>query len=226
VKKILLLINYSIAVFALFAFWGCDASSKPFEFNPQEVSSSSLEDIFIESSSSSVNEPIKISEFVISRDCTSGDESSGIEFAEDSVRCGKKGNIYFGLGQIETDMLPHFDYYLFSDSGAKTTKDCLWILETDSTKYLDCEKLETANTNLSGVFCLKKFDGIVGRERATRHTFFVYKKHNSYSAFCNAEAIDCFLYYSCVVRDDGMYDFIKIPSADDVKRNEIGGCII
>lgn len=215
-----------IAALALFALWGCDdASSKPFEFNPQEVSSSSLEDIFIESSSSSVNEPVKISEFVISRDCTSGDESSGIEFAEDSVRCGKKGNIYFGLGQIETDMLPHFDYYLFSDSGAKTTKDSLWILETDSTKYLDCEKLEISNMKLKGTFCLKRFDGSVKRERAPNN-YFIYSKYGSYKAFCNVDAYDCFLRYFCVVQYNGAYIFSKIPDADGVKRNGIGGCII
>lgn len=214
-----------IAVFALFALWGCDdSSSKPFEFYLQELSSSSLEDIFIESSSSSVNEPIKISEFVISRDCTSGDESSGIEFAEDSVRCGKKGNIYFGLGQIETDMLPHFDYYLFSDSGAKTTKDSLWILETDSTKYLDCEKLEISNMNLMGTFCLKKFDGNVKRERASKN-YFIYSKYGSYKAFCDVDAYDCVLRYSCVIQYNGTFNFSKIPDADDAERIQIG-CII
>lgn len=214
-----------IAVFALFAFWGCDdSSSKPFEFYLQELSSSSSEGFFIETSSSSVNESVKISEVIASEDCTSGDESSGIEFAEDSVRCGKKGNIYFGLGQIETDMLPHFDYYLFSDSGAKTTKDSLWILEKDSTIYLGCEKLDISNMNLMGTFCLKKFDGNVKRERASKN-YFIYSKYGSYKAFCDVDAYDCVLRYSCVIQYNGTYNFSKIPDADDAERIQIG-CII
>ena len=146
------------------------------------------------------------------------------EFAEDSVRCGKKGNIYFGLGQIETDMLPHFDYYLFSDSGAKTTKDSLWILETDSTKYLDCEKLEISNMNLMGTFCLKKFDGNVKRERASKN-YFIYSKYGSYKAFCDVDAYDCVLRYSCVIQYNGTFNFSKIPDADAAERIQIG-CII
>ncbi len=221
-KFILIMVLLSLAI------WGCDdSSSKPLEFYSQKLSSSSSDDFFIESSSSSVNEPVKTSEVLISEDCTSGDEIAGIEFDSDSVRCGRKGDFYLGLDLIdETNRLSPIGFYLFADIDAKTTKDSLWFFESDSVAISTCKKLNFPNMDKSGVFCLKKTDGIVGRERVAQNTFFIYKKYKSYSAFCNAVSIDCFLYYSCVVRYDGIFDFSKIPDADDVKRNGILGCII
>ena len=149
-------------------------------------------------------------EIVVSEDCTIGDRV-GVEFDSDSVRCGA--------------------FYVFSDSGAKNTRDSVWILETDPVKISICEKLNIGQMSLSGAFCLHKFDNTVKRESVNyyfnsenndRGYYFIYTKHAAYKAFCNVEAIDCYLRYSCVVQYSGTYDFSKIPNADDAERKLIG----
>lgn len=191
-----------IAVFALFAFWGCDDGDSLYD-----------------------------NEIVVSRDCTYGGET-GVEFDSDSVRCGEKGNIYFGLGRVyETVPFSALGFYLFHDSSAKNSLDSVWILETDSVKISTCEKKELPSISLSGTFCLHKFDNGVGRdtmnyaynlEKYDWDSFFIYSKYGSYKTLCNVAAYDCVLLYSCVVQYDGSYNFSKVPDADNVEQKQIG----
>ncbi|WP_173467380.1 hypothetical protein [Fibrobacter succinogenes] len=226
--------NILIAVLMI-VFGGCDdASSRPNEGSSQEImlsSSSKIDDA--EKSSSSIKEFNKISEFIMNRDCSSGTEIAGIEFDSDSVRCGEKGPIHFGLDPIDNSkVFSPLGFYLFYDSDAYTTKDSLWILETDPIKYAGCEKLEISDTNLPGAFCLKKFDVSVKREPVSNYVdyenrinygkYFVYSKPNSYKTFCNVVSIDCYLFCSCVVLYDGTFNFSRVPSADNVERKKIG----
>ena len=171
-------------------------------------------------------------EVVISKDCTTGSEKAGFKFDSDSVRCGRKSDVYFGLGEIDESMLfSPLGFYLFHDSGSISTLDSIWILETDPVKISICEKLNIGQMSLSGAFCLHKFDNTVKRESVNyyfnsedndRGYYFIYSKHAAYKAFCNVEAIDCYLRYSCVVQYSGTYDFSKIPNADDAERKLIG----
>ena len=170
-------------------------------------------------------------EIVVSEDCTIGD-LVGLEFDSDSVRCGRKSDVYFGLGEIDESMLfSPLGFYLFHDSGSISTLDSIWILETDPVKISTCEKLNIGQMSLSGAFCLHKFDNTVKRESVNyyfnsenndRGYYFIYSKHAAYKAFCNVEAIDCYLRYSCVVQYNGTYDFSKIPNADDAEIKLIG----
>lgn len=102
-------------------------------------------------------------EIVVSEDCTIGDRV-GVEFDSDSVRCGMSGNIYFGIGRKDESDFSPFAFYVFSDSGAKNTRDSVWILETDSDRYSSCEKKEISSKNFQGTFCLKKFYDSTTRE--------------------------------------------------------------
>lgn len=173
-------------------------------------------------------------EIVVSEDCTIGD-LVGLEFDSDSLRCGRKSNVYFGLGEIDESMLfSPLGFYLFHDSASISTLDSIWILETDPVKISTCEKLNIGQMSLSGAFCLHKFDNTVKRESVNyyfnsenndRGYYFIYSKHAAYKAFCNVEAIDCYLRYSCVVQYNGTYDFSKIPNADDAERKLIG-CVL
>ena len=153
-------------------------------------------------------------EIVVSEDCTIGDRV-GVEFDSDSVRCGSP-----------------FAFYVFSDSGAKNTRDSVWILETDSDRYSSCEKKEISSKNFQGSFCLKKFYDSTTREMVNYYDvlekngkyeyYFIYSKYDSYKAFCNISSKDCELLYSCVVLYDGLYNFSKVPDADNAKRKNIG----
>lgn len=229
-KKIIL-----IAVLMI-VFGGCDdASSKPNESRSQEMMiSSSSGDNAVENYSSSVKGADKISEIVVNNDCTTGSEITGIEFDSDSVRCGRKGHIYFGFDwEKEDDKSPFspITFYLLFDSSARVSNDSVWIFETDSVKYSTCEKLEIPHADLSGAFCLKNFEDEIGRESVPRYVdfekkidhgrYFVYSKYGFYKAFCNIDANSCNLLYSCVVRYDRSYNFSKVPSVDNVKRNGI-----
>ena len=227
-KKLIL-----IAVLMI-VFGGCDdASSKPNEGSSQEaILSSSSKNDDDENYSSSIKEPDKISEIVVNNDCTTGSEIIGIEFDSDSVRCGRKGHIYFGFEwEKEDDKSPFSQiiFYLLFDSSARVSNDSVWIFETDSAKYSTCEKLEIPHADLSGTFCLKNFEDENGRESVPRYVdfekridygrYFVYSKYGFYKAFCNVDANSCNLLYSCVVRYDRTYNFSKVPSVDNVKRN-------
>ena len=84
---------------------------------------------------------------------------------------------------------------------------------------------------LSGVFCLHRLDSDIGRdtvnyffnpEKNDCSPYFIYSKHNAYKAFCNVDAHDCVLRYSCVVQYNGTYNFSKIPDADDAEWKLIG----
>ena len=167
-------------------------------------------------------------EIVVSEDCTIGDRV-GVEFDSDSVRCGMSGNIYFGIGRKDESDFSPFAFYVFSDSGAKNTRDSVWILETDPVKISICEKLNIGQMSLSGAFCLHKFDNTVKRESVNYYLkngkyeyYFIYSKYDSYKAFCNISSKDCELLYSCVVLYDGLYNFSKVPYADNAKRKNIG----
>ena len=103
-------------------------------------------------------------EAVVSEDCTNGEET-GMKFDSDSVRCGEKGHIYFGLGKVdEKNDFSQLNFYLFHDREATKSLDSIWILETDSVKISTCEKLKYSQKNLSGVFCLRKVDNAARRE--------------------------------------------------------------
>ena len=170
-------------------------------------------------------------EIVVSEDCTIGDRV-GVEFDSDSVRCGMSGNIYFGIGRKDESDFSPFAFYVFSDSGAKNTRDSVWILETDSDRYSSCEKKEISSKNFQGTFCLKKFYDSTTREMVNYYDvlekngkyeyYFIYSKYDSYKAFCNISSKDCELLYSCVVLYDGLYNFSKVPYADNAKRRNIG----
>ena len=172
-------------------------------------------------------------EIVVSRDCSTGSEKAGFKFDSDSIRCGNSGDIFFGLGWAGERYVSRIGLYWYSDSGAKNTKDSLWILETDSVKISTCEKLDYSHKGLAGVFCLHKFDDVVGRDSVdysynekTKEwgTYFIYHKYGSYKAFCNALVDVCQLLYSCIVRYDESYLFSSIPNADNVNRIRIN-CI-
>lgn len=170
-------------------------------------------------------------EIVVSEDCTIGDRV-GVEFDSDSVRCGINGYIYFGIDRIDENSFSPFASYVFSDSGAKNTKDSVWMLETDPDRYALCEKMELFNKQLHGFFCLKTFDDSTTREIVNYYDvpgqndkhgyYFIYSKYGSYKAFCNVASKDCELLYSCVVQYDGTYNFSKVPNVDNVKRKNIG----
>lgn len=172
-------------------------------------------------------------EIVVNRDCTTGSENAGVEFDLDSIRCGRKSNIYFGLDGDETTLKRLF---LFYDSDAQNSKDSLWILETDSAKLVDCKKLEHSNEMQSGLFCLKEFGNTANIEPVNYYLWegiegveiwdvsFVYSKYGSYKALCHVESGGCVLRYSCSVRYDGSYNFSKVPNLNDVERNENSGC--
>ena len=171
-------------------------------------------------------------EIVVSRDCTYGGET-GVEFDSDSVLCGKKGNIYFGLGRVydPDDHTSPLGFYLFHDSSARNSLDSVWILEKDSVKISTCEKKKLPNIDLSGTFCLHKFDGGVGRDTVNYayslmihswNAYFIYSKHGLYKTLCNVHAYDCYLLYSCVVQYDGTYNFSKVLDADDAEQKDIG----
>lgn len=172
-------------------------------------------------------------EILVNRDCTTGDEFAGVEFDSDSIRCGIKSNIYFGLEGNETTLRR---LVLFYGSDAQNTKDSLWILETDSVKLADCKKFEHSNEMLFGQFCLKEFGNTANMEPLSYYLWegiegakiwdvsFVYSKSGSYKALCHVESAGCVLLYSCSVRYDGTYYFSNVPNINDVKRNEIGGC--
>ncbi len=173
-------------------------------------------------------------EVVVSKDCTDGDET-GMEFDSDSVRCGEKGHIYFGLGKVDekNDFSP-FKFYLFHDNEATKSLDSIWILETDSVKISTCEKLKYSQKKLPGVFCLHKIDNAVRRETVNLffnpekndcNYYFIYSKHDAYKAFCNVDVSGCLLRYSCVVQYDEIYNFSKIPDANDVDW-KIMGCLL
>ena len=192
-----------IAVFALFALWGCDDGVDLYD-----------------------------NEIVVSRDCTNGSET-GVEFDSDSVRCGRNGSAYFGLGPIyDTMSFSPLGFYLFHDSSILNSLDSVWILETDSVKISSCEKLEIPHADILGEFCLKKFENNNGRETVPGYvdlekkidygSFFVYSKYGSYKALCNVGAYDCDLHYSCVIQYNGTYNFSKIPDADDVEEKQRG----
>ena len=102
-------------------------------------------------------------EIIVSEDCTIGDRV-GVEFDSDSVRCGMNGYIFFGIERIDKNSFSPFASYVFSDSGAKNTKDSVWMLETDPDKYALCEKMELFNNKMQGVFCLKTFYDSTTRE--------------------------------------------------------------
>lgn len=190
-----------IFVILTFAIWGCDDGDNLYD-----------------------------NEIVVSRDCTYEGET-GVEFDSDSVRCGEKGNIYFGLGRVyETVPFSALGFYLFHDSSAKNSLDSVWILETDSVKISTCEKKELPNLGLSGTFCLQKFDDGIGRDTVNcayglmKHScnaYFIYSKHGFYKTLCNVHVYDCYLYYSCVVQYNDSYNFSKVPNADDVKEKQI-----
>ena len=168
-------------------------------------------------------------EIVVSEDCTF---SGNMSFDADSIHCGRKSNVYFGLDEIdETIQFSPLGFYLFHDSASISTLDSIWILETDPVKISTCEKLNIGQMSLSGAFCLHKFDNTVKRESVNyyfnpenndRGYYFIYSKHAAYKAFCNVEAIDCYLRYSCVAQYGGTYDFSKIPNVDDAEKILIG----
>ncbi len=170
-------------------------------------------------------------EIVVSEDCTIGDRV-GIEFDSDSIRCGMNGNIYFGIGRIDENDFSPFAFYIFSDSGAKNTKDSVWILETNLDRYSLCEKMELSNKNLQGFFCLKNFHDSTTREivyhydmqekNGKHEYYFIYSKYNSYKAFCNIASKNCELLYSCIVQYDGTYNFSEVPNVEYAKRKNIG----
>ena len=174
-------------------------------------------------------------EVVVSKDCTGGDKLTGIEFDSDSVRCGRKGNVYFGLDEIyDTIQFSPLGFYLFHDSSVRNTLDSVWILETDSAKISTCEKKELSKIDLQGTFCLHKFDDSVGRDTVNYagsfmkrgwNAYFIYSKHGLYKTLCNVRASACYLYYSCVVQYGETYSFSKVPNADDAERKDIG-CVL
>jgi hypothetical protein len=171
-------------------------------------------------------------EVVVNKDCTGGTKLTGIEFDSDSVRCGLKGNIYFGLDEIyDTMPFSPLGFYLFHDSSVRYSLDSVWILETDSAKIATCEKKKLPNIGLSGTFCLHKFDGGDGRDtvnyagsfmKRSWNTYFIYSKYDFYKTLCNVIAYDCILLYSCVVQYNGTYNFSKVPDADDAEQKQIG----
>ncbi len=170
-------------------------------------------------------------EVVVSKNCTSGGKT-GFEFDSDSVRCGLKGDIYFGLDEIyDTMPFSPLGFYLFHDSSVRYSLDSVWILESDSAKISTCEKLNIPQNSLSGVFCLHRFNDAAGRDKVSKFfnpekndwgRYFIYSKHGAYKAFCNVDVVGCYLRYSCVVQYNGTYNFSKIPDADDAKKKQIG----
>ena len=134
-------------------------------------------------------------EVVVSKDCTTGSEKAGFKFDSDSIRCGRKSNVYFGLGEIdETMQFSPLGFYLFHDSGSTSTLDSIWILETDPVKISTCEKLNISQMSSSGAFCLHKFDNTVKRESVNYYfnsesndyeRYFVYSKYGAYKALFN-----------------------------------------
>ncbi len=225
-----------IAVFISIAVLGCDdTTSRPFEIISQVEDSLSSGECVVEKSSSSMNEFVKKNEIVISQDCTTGNEKTGIVFDVDSVRCGKNGNIYFGLDWKEYANVSPLQFYLFSDSSATMTKDSLWILDTEFAMESNCEKLNIPNLNLSNAFCLQKFEERENKKlvlnyrnsenEKKRGVYFIYSKYGFYKAFCNVKSNACELLFSCVIQYDGTYNFSKEPSVVDVERKNVD-CVI
>ena len=62
-------------------------------------------------------------EIVVNKDCTTGSEFAGVEFDSDSIRCGRKSNVYFGLDGDETTIRSLF---LFYDSDAQMILFGFW----------------------------------------------------------------------------------------------------
>ena len=130
-------------------------------------------------------------------------------FDVDSVRCGKNGNIYFGLDWKEYANVSPLQFYLFSDSSATMTKDSLWILDTEFAMESNCEKLNIPNLNLSNAFCLQKFEERENKKlvlnyrnsenEKKRGVYFIYSKYGFYKAFCNVKSNACELLFSCVI---------------------------
>ena len=168
-------------------------------------------------------------EIIVNRDCSMEAEFG---FDSDSIRCGKYGNIYFGVARLNDNDFSRFDLFLFSDSSAKDTKDSIWLLEMDPDEYSVCENIKLDNLNFPGVFCLKNIE-VANREFVSDYTdlenniygrYFIYSKHGSYKAFCNIISMNCNLTFSCMVQYEGTYVFSRVPNAKEVKQNFMVGC--
>ena len=200
-----------IFVFLLLAIWGCDDDSDFYEH-----------------------------EFVVSEDCAKGDMDGGIEFDSHSVRCGRDEPVYFGIewyyyteDYMRSDNSNPVDLYLYSSKDFRTSKDSVWILETDSAKISTCEKLNFSSKNLEGTFCLNKFENSTGRDYVSYYDdrdgstrklahYFIYSKFESYKAFCVIASHSCVLLYSCIIQDDGSYLFSREPTLENMDRKHLG----
>lgn len=181
------------------------------------------------------NEPYE-HEFVVSNDCSNGSMDVWMTFDSDAVRCGKCSDLYLGIEWANVFDYPErffntVDMYLYSNGDANAIMDSVWILETDSAKISNCEKLSYSNSALKGTFCLNKFDNSSEKDYVSYYNgdksknnlmhYVIYRKFDSYKALCAIESSQCTLLYSCLIHYGESYNFSGIPTLDGVNRKNI-----
>jgi hypothetical protein len=181
------------------------------------------------------NEPYE-HEFVVSNDCSNGSMDVWMTFDSDAVRCGANRDLYFGIEWANVFDYPErffntVDMYLYSNGDANAIMDSVWILETDSAKISNCEKLSYSNSALKGTFCLNKFDNSSEKDYVSYYNgdksknnlmhYVIYRKFDSYKALCAIESSQCTLLYSCLIHYGESYNFSGIPTLDGVNRKNI-----
>ena len=175
-------------------------------------------------------------EIVVSNDCSNGSMDVWMTFDSDVVRCGKSSDLYLGIEWANVFDYPErffntVDMYLYSNGDANAIMDSVWILETDSAKISNCEKLSYSNSALKGTFCLNKFDNSSEKDYVSYYNgdksknnlmhYVIYRKFDSYKALCAIESSQCTLLYSCLIHYGESYNFSRIPTLDGINRKNI-----